>query len=75
MCAKREDKGAGRENDEYKDEGAGQGVKKKDEGAGRYKEVKSIRGGGRRTTRWVKVNRGGRRWNYTATRGATPPST
>ena len=74
-CAKREDKGVGRENDEYKDEGSGQGAKTKEEGAGRYKEVKSIRGGGRRTTRWVKVNLGGgRRWNYTATRGATPPS-
>ena len=50
-------------------------AKKKEGDAGRYKEVRSIRGGGRRTTRWVKVNLGGgRRWNYTATRGATPPS-
>ena len=56
-----EDEGAGRKDDEYKDEGAGQGAKKKDEGAGRCKEVRSIKGGGRRATRWVKVNLGGRR--------------
>ena len=52
-----------------------EGAKKKDEDAGRYKEVRSIRGAGRRTTRWVRENPGGRRRSRTATRGATPPST
>jgi hypothetical protein len=74
LSTKMEDEGAGRKDDEYKDEGAGQGAKKKDEGAGRCKEVRSIRGGGRRATRWVKVNLGGRRWTFTTTRGVTSPS-
>jgi hypothetical protein len=49
--------GATRSNTET--QGTGRSDKKKDEGAGRYKEVKSIRFGGKRTTRWVRANRGG----------------
>ena len=39
-------------------QGAGRSDKKKDEGAGQYKEVKSIRGGGGRITRWERANQG-----------------
>ena len=54
----------------YKDEGAGHhGINKaevvgrssmyKDEGTGREKEVRRIKGGGKRASRWVKVDVGG----------------
>ena len=52
------DEGAGLV-DVVEDKGVGLGVKKEDEGAGRSMEVRRIKRGGRRTTRWVKVILGG----------------
>ena len=69
LSAKMEDKGAGRKSNVNKDEGEGLGVKK-DEGAGRSKVVRRIKGGGRRATRWVKVNLGGEEMNVCCNTGS-----
>ena len=59
---KDEDGGAGR-GKVHKDGGAGLVDMVKGEGAGRSKEVKRIKGGVKRATRWVKVNMGGEELN------------
>ena len=51
-------KGAGRQG-MYKAKGAGRQGMYKDEGAGREKEVRRIKGGGKRASRWVKMDMGG----------------
>ena len=66
----------------YKDKGAGWNVRghdfvvsnSKGEGAGRAKEVRRIKGGGKRASRWVKVDMGPRSWTCTAIQAATSSS-